>query len=43
MKENQPKQQRGILEKFGSLSRNVEITVGAIAFQAKNLNKPSLN
>jgi len=43
MKENQPKQQKGILERVGYLSRNAEITVGAIAFQAKNLNKPSLN
>ncbi len=32
MKENQPKQQKGILEKFGYLSRNAEIAVGAIAF-----------
>ncbi|OGH09825.1 MAG: hypothetical protein A2152_00755 [Candidatus Levybacteria bacterium RBG_16_35_6] len=32
MKERQPDQQKGLLERLGYLSRNVEITVGAIAF-----------
>lgn len=32
MKDRQPEQKRGVIERFALLSRNVEIMVGAIAY-----------